>query len=114
MRHRYLVAGIRATERAVGRLRLAKFARLVTNEVRLDTPNTISINGEHIIQAASMSGPAPGVLDVGGHFGEWSIDLLASGSARSILHVFEPSTITAAWARSNLDDRAVVHGVRHV
>ena len=109
MSHRILVTATRLSERILGRPRLAKVARLVTNEVRRDAPNDMTINGEQLVQAAALKARDPVVLDVGGHFGEWSLSLLELSSKAPTLHVFEPSRVTAAQARTNLGDRATVH-----
>ena len=109
MKHSGLKAAINVVERVVGRPRLAKFARLLTNEVRLDSQNDISINGETLVQVAARTIDQPVVLDVGGHFGEWSLSLLAQAGSSPTLHVFEPSATAATVARENLGQRAKVH-----
>lgn len=109
MRHRALRAVVRASEAAVGRRRLAQFARLMTNEVRLDTDNDMASNGEGIVQEVALGLPNPVVLDVGAHYGEWSEALLAKATAHPVLHVFEPSAHSADRARHNLGARATVH-----
>lgn len=99
----------RAAERAVGRPRLAKFARLVTNEVRLDTPNEIDLNGEVIVQRLARTVDKPVVFDVGSHFGEWSESLLRQPGAAPVIHAFEPSAYSRAMAVDALGDAATVH-----
>src|SRR4051812_14723308 len=72
VRHPVLRTAIGAAQTVTGRQRLAKFARLLTDEVRLDTANDISSNGEALVQRAALTVDRPVVLDVGAHFGEWS------------------------------------------
>lgn len=109
MRHPVLTILARLTERALGRPRLAKLARLVTNEVRLDVANDLTSNGEVFVQRVALQRPAPVVLDVGAHFGEWSSSLLSLASGTPVLHAFEPSAHSAAKARDALGDRGEVH-----
>jgi FkbM family methyltransferase len=100
---------IHATERVVGPVRLAKLARLVNNEVRLDGENDMRFNGEAIVQKVARSFAAPVVLDVGAHFGEWSESLLAQAGNTPTLHAFEPSAFSAAKARDAIRGRGEVH-----
>ena len=109
MRHRGLKAIVHASEGVVGRRRLAQFARLLTNEVRLDVANDIGTNGETLVQRAARTLEDPIVLDVGGHYGEWSVSLLSQAGHAPLLHVFEPSAHSAGLARGNLGSRAQVH-----
>lgn len=109
MRHPVLTYAVRGVERLTGRERLAKFARLVTNEVRLDCANDMSSNGESLIQRTALSAESPMVLDVGAHFGEWSQSLLGQPGNAPTIHAFEPSAETAAKAIANLSGRATVH-----
>ena len=109
MRHPVLIYAVRGLERLAGRTRLAKFARLVTNEVRLDGANDMSSNGESLIQRTALSVESPMVLDVGAHFGEWSQSLLDQLGNAPTIHAFEPSAETAAKAIANLSGRATVH-----
>lgn len=98
MTHGAMRAGVRAAERLVGRPRLAKAARLLTDEVRLDAGNVIGDNGEDIVQRAALTAEAPVVLDVGAHFGEWSLSLLDQPGRSPTLHAFEPSAYS--WKRA--------------
>jgi FkbM family methyltransferase len=100
---------ISATERVVGRARLAKLARLVTNEVRLDVDNEIDSNGETDVQRLALTAPDPIVFDVGAHFGEWSKALLAQGGNVPTLHLFEPSAATFQRALRAVGNRGTVH-----
>ena len=109
MRHKTLKAITHATERLAGRAPLAKLARLVTNEVRLDVQNDLTTNGESIVQAVALALPAPVVLDVGAHYGEWSESLLSQVGNQPTLHLFEPSAPSAARAKSVIGDRGEVH-----
>jgi FkbM family methyltransferase len=109
MRHKTLKAVIHATERLVGRPRLAKLARLVTDEVRLDVQNDLTTNGESIVQAVALASAAPVVLDVGAHYGEWSESLLSQEGNQPTLHLFEPGAYSAARAKSVIGDRGEVH-----
>lgn len=109
MRHGTLKAISHATERLVGRARLAKLARLVTNEVRLDVDNDLTANGESTIQAFALKVAKPVVLDVGAHYGEWSASLLSQRGNLPILHLFEPSAHSAARAKAAIGIRGSVH-----
>ena len=70
MRHKTLKAITHAAERLVGRRRLAKLVRLVTEEVRLDVQNDLTTNGESMVQAVALALPSAIVLDVGAHYGD--------------------------------------------
>lgn len=109
MRHRGIKAIIHATERVVGRARLAKLARLVNDEVRLDGENDMAVNGEAIVQKVARVFAEPVVLDVGAHYGEWSESLLAQPGNTPTLHAFEPSAHSAVKARDAIGGRGEVH-----
>ena len=108
-RHRLLLRLVRGVERVSGRRRLAQLARLVTNEVRRDGANDLRSNGERLVQRAARTYPDPVVLDVGAHFGEWSLSLLAAPGNVPKVHAFEPSAYSAARARAALDGVAEEH-----
>lgn len=109
MSHRMLTGIVHAAERVVGRARLAKTARLLTNEVRLDTANAMGANGEDIVQRAALSEQKPVVLDVGSHFGEWSLQLLDQPGHSPVLHAFEPSGYSFKRATEALGILGTVH-----
>jgi FkbM family methyltransferase len=109
MAHDALRMMVRATEKVTGRRRLAQFARLMTDEVRLDTANDISLNGERDVQRVAVSFPTPVVFDVGAHFGEWTMSLLSLSSVTADVHCFEPATSSHRLAAANLVGRASVH-----
>jgi FkbM family methyltransferase len=109
MRHKTLKTVTHAAERLVGRPRLAKLARLVTAEVRLDVENDLTANGESIVQAFALKVATPVVLDVGAHYGEWSENLLSQGGHPPTLHLFEPSAHSADRAKSVISGRGEVH-----
>lgn len=111
MRHVALTMFARCAERALGRPRFAKTARVLTNEVRLDVANDMASNGERAVQQVAVGRPSPVVLDVGAHFGEWSLSLLSLGTNPITLHAFEPSAYSAAKARGALGNRGEVHEV---
>lgn len=111
MSHKVLTTAIAATQTVVGRQRLAKFARLLTNVVRLDTANDMATNGEGLVQRAALMANRPVVFDVGAHFGEWSSSLLAQPGNRPTLHAFEPSEGVAKQAVVILADKATVHRI---
>lgn len=90
---------------------MAKLARFLTNQVRLDTENDISSNGEVLVQSCALQAERPVVLDVGAHYGEWSNSLLAQQGNRPVLHLFEPSAHSARRAASALGERALVHQI---
>jgi len=100
---------VHATERVIGRRRLAKLARLVNNEVRLDGENDMAYNGEAIVQKVARRYADAVVLDVGSHYGEWSESLLSQPGSGVTLHAFEPSAYSAAKARDVIGDRGEVH-----
>lgn len=100
---------VRTTERITGRRRLAQFARLMTNEVRLDTANNIDANGERDVQRVAMSFSDPVVFDVGAHFGEWTTSLLSTSGRAATIHCFEPSESSYRRAAGTLAGRASVH-----
>jgi FkbM family methyltransferase len=108
MRHKTIKAVVHATQTVVGRQRLAKLARLVTAEVRLDMENEILLNGEALVQRMALSVPEPVIFDVGAHYGEWSESLLRSVGYVPTLYAFEPSTHSAAHARAVIGDRGRV------
>lgn len=94
MRRRRMPAlAVHAAETVLGRRRLARYARFLTNEVRRDVPNEIAHNGETSVQQAALSlDVEPVVFDVGAHYGEWSAKLLdQSGTEALKLYMFEPS-----------------------
>jgi FkbM family methyltransferase len=109
MRHKTLKRLTHTTQRIVGRPRLAKLARLVTDEVRLDVQNDLMTNGESIVQAVALKVAAPVVLDVGAHYGEWSESLLSQQGHAPTLHLFEPSAHSASRAKAVIDGRGAVH-----
>jgi len=109
MAHPVLTVLARLAERALGRARLAKLARLVTNEVRLDVANELLNNGETTVQRLALRDPSPVVFDVGAHFGEWSSSLLSMSTGALALHAFEPSVYSAARARKAIGGRGEVH-----
>lgn len=113
MRHKTLKSLVRssinATEWLVGRRRVAKLARFVTNEVRLDVDNHMITNGEAIVQSVALSVANPTILDVGARYGEWSKNLLSRPGNTPIIHLFEPSAYSASLARSAIGSRGQVH-----
>lgn len=100
---------LQISARVLGRRTAARLARRLTNEIRLDGSNDISTNGERIVQRAASSDPAPVVLDVGAHFGEWSTSLLEQSGTPPRLHCFEPSRSSWERASESLAGRASVH-----
>lgn len=98
-------------ERVVGRRRLAAAARLVTNEVRLDTPNDMEANGEALVQRAARLVEEPVVFDVGARFGEWTESLLRQPGTEPTVHAFEPSSWSFQQASDALAGRAIVHKI---
>lgn len=107
-----LVAGRRAlrrTEALVGRPRLARTLRYLTNTVRRDYPNSIAGNGERGVQRACAVTGGGYVIDVGAHFGEWSSSLLEVAGGAVTIHAYEPSAFSADRARQRLQGRATLH-----
>jgi FkbM family methyltransferase len=93
MRRRGISAkAVRGVETVIGRQRLARYARFLTNEVRRDVPNEIGHNGEADVQCVALGLDAvPVVFDVGAHHGEWSNALLDQARGEVALYAFEPS-----------------------
>lgn len=88
---------IRLAERVVGRQQVVRATRFLHREARLDGRNSIDVNGEFALQKAVLRQTAPPhtVLDVGGHFGEWSRSLLRAAADQPVdLHIFEPASFT--------------------
>lgn len=81
----------------------------MTNQIRLDAGNEIATNGETIVQQFALQTPAPVVIDVGAHYGEWSLSLLDQPGYRPVLHLLEPSAHSADRARAALGSHATVH-----
>jgi len=109
MRHRTLKVLIHGAGTMLGRRRLVKIARLVTNEARLDVENDIRHNGETIVQRVARTEAEPVIFDVGCHFGEWSLSLLREPGFEPILHAFEPSAYSFGRASAALAGRGTVH-----
>jgi FkbM family methyltransferase len=101
---------VRAIELAVGRGRLARAARFLTNAVRLDVPNQMGSNGEElVVEAVLRNRPAAGAavfIDCGANIGEYSLmayrlsERLRSGSV--LLHSLEPSAYTFEQLRGRV------------
>lgn len=94
-------AATHAAQGAMGRTNLARFARFLTNQVRLDVPNSMASNGERMVQEVVLSharGPVPQILDVGANAGEWVAQLAdvarAVGCSRVDAICFEPAPTT--------------------
>lgn len=100
---------LRGIETLVGRPRLARAARYLTNVVRHDSPNSITGNGERRVQRACAVTGGGYVFDVGAHFGEWSSSLLEVAGSTVTIHAYEPSAFSAGRARECLNGGATVH-----
>ncbi len=87
---------------ALGRNKLARFARGLTNAVRLDVPNNPKTNGEAIVQNVLLRWARRDrpiiVFDVGANVGEWTMALLKRcpepEGNRVTVHAFEPCKAT--------------------
>ncbi len=101
----------------VGRGRLARATRFLTNAVRLDAPNRIGGNGELMVIERVLQGDRGArpfvVIDCGANVGEYSLavqktaDPLPSGALD--LHSFEPSACTFGRLKANLESAAARH-----
>jgi FkbM family methyltransferase len=94
----------------LGRRNAVRLGRYMLDSARLDIPNRIEENGERLVQNATLDhwdgAEPPTVIDVGGHFGEWSTHLLRSAAARRRrieLHVFEPTSFSFDRLHAALD-----------
>ena len=84
--------------RALGRRHLVRLSRYLLDQARLDVPNDIDSNGEHLVQSiAAASFKTNGrfvVFDVGANSGQWSTALIRTlnKDLRSgvVLYSFEP------------------------
>lgn len=87
----------------MGRRNLARLARFLNNEVRLDVTNDMASNGERLVQkvalAIAASSDAPGVIfDAGANVGDWTCSLMQTAAATKAsnleIHSFEPCLAT--------------------
>ena len=87
----------------MGRRNLARFARFLTNEVRLDTSNDMDSNGERLVQHAALdfalSAKDPiTIFDAGANVGDWTCSLqemaISSEVSNFKVHAFEPCEAT--------------------
>lgn len=107
---------IDGTCRVLGRRHVVRASRFALNRSRLDTPNSMSTNGETALQAwvLAMSEPTGSVevIDVGANTGEWSCCLLAAarrtGRTGVMLRAFEPSAHTCGLLREALKGQPAV------
>jgi FkbM family methyltransferase len=94
----------------LGRKNLARFARMLNNEVRLDVRNDMDSNGERLVQETVAQNILPEtpviIFDVGANIGDWTRGLLnqciASGLTNVRIHAFEPCQATYDIALRNL------------
>jgi FkbM family methyltransferase len=92
--------GERGLEAVAGRRNTVRAARFLLDRARLDGPNQIPANGELGVQRfvlRSNSAEPPTIIDVGAHFGEWSLHLLQQAArlgVQPVVHAFEPSRFT--------------------
>lgn len=87
----------------MGRRNLARFARFLTYEARLDVSNDMEFNGERLVQetalniASSYHTPTV-IIDAGANIGDWTCGLLEMATARDMtnirVHAFEPCEAT--------------------
>lgn len=83
----------------MGRRNLARFARMLTLEARLDAGNEIATNGERLVQRIALQTAPRGkpvvVFDVGANVGEWTRALLDHAVVETMrddvrVYAFEP------------------------
>ena len=87
----------------MGRRNLARFARYLTNEVRLDVGNDMESNGERVVQKAALNLASSSktqvtIFDAGANIGDWTCSLLemavSDGVSNFKVHAFEPCEAT--------------------
>ncbi len=87
----------------MGRRNLARFARFLTNEVRLDVNNDMESNGERLVQKAALdiasSSKVPvTIFDAGANIGDWTCSLqemaISNDESNFMIHAFEPCEAT--------------------
>lgn len=97
-------------EKTVGRRDLARGLRFVTNEVRRDTSNDMTTNGEAFLQAVVLKHARAGglVLDVGANIGKWTESLLETAGELGVsppVHCFEACSATLQTLRAAIGPR---------
>jgi FkbM family methyltransferase len=106
---------VRFLWRVMGRRNLARFARFLTNEVRLDVSNDMESNGERLVQktalqiASSADSPIT-IFDAGANIGDWTCSLLEMAASDSVsnfrIHAFEPCEATYKTLRRRVGEYA--------
>ena len=106
----------------LGRRNLARFARFITNEVRMDTINDMSSNGELTVQSVALDiarskDQESVVFDAGANIGEWTASLqdMSGGDVRNLsIHSFEPCKATFETLEKNVKKHPASDRVRTV
>lgn len=82
----------------LGRRRLVRLGRFLTDQARLDLPNHLNRNGERLVQLTVLKNAASHqkvcVVDVGANVGDWTGSLLAIADdcdRETEVHLFEPA-----------------------
>lgn len=106
-------------EKLIGRGQLARAARFITNAVRLDVPNDLTRNGETLVVESVLQGHAGGrppvILDCGANVGHYSLMVFRTAAklSRTVsLHAFEPSALTFARLKKNLEAAGFKSGLQ--
>jgi FkbM family methyltransferase len=109
---------VRAAAQTVGRNRLVRAARFLTNEARLDCPNFASMNGELALQTNFLNAwtcTEPVVaFDVGANVGTWTTAFVQQAHRRRmpvVIHAFEPAPDTFVALGRTLATAGVDHQV---
>ena len=103
---------------SIGRRNLVRLSRFLSNEARLDVPNSMSDNGELLVQRVALqnAGTRPcHIIDVGANVGDWSANVLDNArrlGAHVELHAFEPAPATCDLLGSRIGRDPAVHLVQ--
>lgn len=93
----------------LGRRKLVRLARFLSNESRLDVNNDPAINGETIVQSTVLEylkhNERICIFDIGANIGSWTHSLFehADKTSSLIVHAFEPCSDTYSTLTTNLN-----------
>ncbi|MEA2115361.1 MAG: FkbM family methyltransferase, partial [Thermodesulfobacteriota bacterium] len=91
----------------VGHRNLIRAGKYIERAGRLDFPNSISKNGESLVQEVVLRNcPAPVIVDCGANKGQWSTEMASNAGKISVeggrAYCLEPSSYTFAELEKNL------------
>lgn len=107
----------------LGRRNLARFARFITNEVRMDTINDMDSNGEHMVQKVVLGLALQNkidqcvVFDAGANIGDWTCslqDMAGLDVPQLRIYSFEPCAATYDLLVNNIALHPLSEQVRPV